>query len=52
MTGYGRAEGQIGNSSWVVEIKTVNHRFLDIYLKIPRLLVPFEIAIKKYLGTQ
>jgi len=52
MTGYGRAEGRIGNSLWMVEIRTVNHRFLDIYLKAPRSLSPLELTIKKYLGSQ
>ena len=52
MTGYARAEGRIGDRLCVVEIKTVNHRFLDIFLKTPRSLAPLELSLKKYLGTK
>jgi len=51
MTGYARAEGRICDRLCVVEIKTVNHRFLDIFLKIPRSLNPLELTLKKYLGS-
>ena len=50
MTGYAKAEGSIDNRLCVVEIKTVNHRFCDINLKIPKFLIPLEVTIKKYLG--
>ena len=52
MTGYARAEGRIGDRLCVVEIKTVNHRFLDIFLKTPKSLAPLELSLKKYLGTK
>lgn len=52
MTGYARIEGRIGDRLCVVEIKTVNHRFLDISLKIPRSFTPLELTIKKYLSTK
>ena len=52
MTGYARAEGRIGDRLCVVEIKTVNHRFLDIFLKTPKSLAPLELSLKKHLGTK
>jgi uncharacterized protein (TIGR00255 family) len=52
MTGYARTEGRIGDRLCVVEIKTVNHRFLDIFLKTPKALAPLELSLKKYLGTK
>ncbi|WAC08773.1 MAG: YicC family protein [Thermodesulfobacteriota bacterium] len=52
MTGYAREAGRIGDRLWVVEIKTVNHRFLDIFLKTPKSLAPLELSLKKYLGTK
>lgn len=35
MTGYGAAEGKVGEGSIFVEVRTVNHRYCDINLKIP-----------------
>ena len=52
MTGYARAEGRIGDRLCVVEIRTVNHRFLDIFLKTPKSLTPLELSLKKYLGNK
>jgi len=52
MTGYGRVEapGQDGNI--VVEIKSVNHRFLEISLKMPQALFPLELEFKKKIGEK
>jgi uncharacterized protein (TIGR00255 family) len=52
MTGYARAEGRIGERLCVVEIKTVNHRFLDVFLKTPKSIAPLELSLKKYLGIK
>lgn len=53
MTGYGRAEGEIDGRRLAVEIKTVNHRFLNFFTKLPPDLQRFESdvqgLIKKYL---
>jgi uncharacterized protein (TIGR00255 family) len=35
MTGYGAAEGMVGGGRVFIEIKSVNHRYCDITLKIP-----------------
>lgn len=35
MTGYGSAEGEIGSGRVFVEVKSVNHRYCDIQIKIP-----------------
>ena len=42
MTGYGRADVSGARLAVSVECKSVNHRHLDIALKLPRLLAPFE----------
>ncbi|MCX7995025.1 MAG: YicC family protein [candidate division WOR-3 bacterium] len=49
MTGIGRASGVIKNPpiKFDVEIRTYNHRFLDISLKMPGSFSPFEEEIKK-----
>ncbi|MCF6095850.1 hypothetical protein L1766_02345 [Thermovorax subterraneus] len=35
MTGYGRGRS-CGKVTWEVELKSINHRFLEIYVKLPR----------------
>lgn len=51
MTGIGRASGEIKKPpiKFDVEIRSYNHRFLDISLKLPSSFVPFEDEIKKML---
>ncbi|MBQ6361809.1 MAG: YicC family protein [Lachnospiraceae bacterium] len=46
MTGYGRSELVRGDLKFTVEMKSVNNRYLDISIKMPRQLNPFESAIK------
>jgi uncharacterized protein (TIGR00255 family) len=46
MTGFGSAEGTIGNQKYRVEMKSVNHRFLDLKLRLPRELQSCEIQIR------
>jgi uncharacterized protein (TIGR00255 family) len=36
MTGFGRGEAQEGGKEFTVEIKTVNHRYSDISIRMPR----------------
>lgn len=47
MTGYGRGQAQLDGLSFSVEIRAVNHRYGDINIKAPRLLMPLEAQIKK-----
>jgi uncharacterized protein (TIGR00255 family) len=47
MTGYGQGEASDGSSHVVVEIRTVNHRFLDYSIKLPRTLHSRERDIKE-----
>jgi uncharacterized protein (TIGR00255 family) len=46
MTGFGQAEVSDRNGKVSVEIRTVNHRFLDISAKLPRTLMQHEPEIK------
>lgn len=52
MTGFGRSEIERGNRKIIVEIKSVNHRFLENSIKMPKKLNIFEArirdTIKKY----
>jgi uncharacterized protein (TIGR00255 family) len=52
MTGYGRAEAVLLGRKFAVEMKSVNHRFLEISLRLPGLLAPLENEIKKRIGER
>lgn len=47
MTGYGRGENTTNNRKFTVEIKSVNHRYNDITIKLPRSINYIEDTIKK-----
>lgn len=49
MTGFGRCETQDGNRKFTVEMKSVNHRYLDISVKMPKKLNFFESSIRTLL---
>ena len=49
MTGFGRAEVQEGERKITVEMKSVNHRYLDVNIKMPKKLNFFEAAIRNEL---
>ena len=54
MTGFGRAEVTENNKRYTVELKSVNHRYLDLSVKTPRVLSCLEgnvrAEVKKYLS--
>ena len=47
MTGFGRGTMDEDGIGFVVEIKSVNHRYLDLNIKMPRSLNPLEDKIRK-----
>jgi uncharacterized protein (TIGR00255 family) len=49
MTGFGRAEVSEGQRKFTVEIKAVNHRYLDVSIKMPKKLNFFEASIRNLL---
>lgn len=49
MTGFGRGEYEENGRSFTVEIKTVNHRYSDVSIKLPRQLSYLEDDIRKYI---
>lgn len=50
MTGYGRKQVLVDGRELTVEIKTVNHRFLDIAFRLPRAFAFAEDGIRKQMG--
>ena len=49
MTGFGRAEYQDENIKITVEMKSVNHRYLDFNIKMPKKFSFYEAAIRALL---
>ena len=49
MTGFGRCEVCEADYRITVEMKSINHRYLDLNLKMPRKLGPFEAAVRSLL---
>nr|MBQ8253718.1 YicC family protein [Lachnospiraceae bacterium] len=49
MTGFGRCEMAEGNRKFTVELKSVNHRYLDVAVKMPKKFNFFESSIRNVL---
>lgn len=47
MTAFGRGEQTAGGRTWTVEIRSVNHRFCDVKIRLPRQYAALEEPIKK-----
>ena len=52
MTGFGRTEAAWGDTTLNIDIRSLNGKQLDINLKIPPLLKPFEFEIRNLLQQQ
>ena len=52
MTGYGRAMCEIDGRQLTVELKSVNHRFLDLSFRMPRNLMFLEDDVRKAIGAR
>lgn len=52
MTAFGRSVGTVGGKNITVEIKSVNNRFLDCSVKLPRRYGAAEDKIKPYLQSR
>lgn len=51
MTGFGRCEIQKGSRKFTVELKSVNHRYLDVNIRMPKKLNFFETSIRTLLKS-
>ena len=49
MTGFGRGEASGNGYQFSIELKSVNHRFLEIVVRSPRSFTSFEERIRKFL---
>ena len=51
MTGFGRSKLEENSREYIVEIKSVNHKYSDISIKMPRTLSSYEENIKKIISA-
>ena len=52
MTGYGKSELEVDLRRYQVEIKSVNHRYLDISVKMPKQISYLEEEIKRKISEK
>lgn len=51
MTGFGRGEAEAGGRQWVAEIRCVNHRYLDLKIKLPKGYAGLEKQAREMLSA-
>jgi uncharacterized protein (TIGR00255 family) len=50
MTGFARVSGRVGDLlSWTLTLKSVNHRFLDLHMRLPAGTEPLEMRLRRQL---
>lgn len=52
MTGFGRGTSEGEGSNYIIEIKTVNHRYFELNVKMPRALISLEDNIRKVINEK
>ncbi|MBL7723209.1 MAG: YicC family protein [Chitinophagaceae bacterium] len=52
MTGFGRAEKNVGDKTFLVDIKSLNGKQFELQLKLPAFLKPFEFDIRRLLSVK
>jgi uncharacterized protein (TIGR00255 family) len=52
MTGYGRGEADTPAGRWIVEMKSVNHRYLDVKAKLPSEFFGLDIEFTRIVQEQ
>lgn len=52
MTGFGKAKLEKNGREYGVEIKSVNHRYCDISVKLPRSISFYENEVKKFISNK
>ena len=52
MTGYANTSADFPSGSLSLELRAVNHRYLDIQLRMPEELRSFEGSLREMIATQ
>ena len=50
MTGFGRGVAKINGWQYIAEVKTLNHRYYDVSIRLPHVLNPLEDRARKLLA--
>jgi uncharacterized protein (TIGR00255 family) len=49
MTGFGRGDCLLDGNNFTVELKTVNHRYCDVFIKIPKQMTFLEDKVRDFI---
>lgn len=52
MTGYSRSELTLGDDTFIVEVKSLNHRYLEINNRSPERFFPQDIKIREFIKSK
>jgi uncharacterized protein (TIGR00255 family) len=52
MTGFGRGTSETEEMGYTIEIKSVNHRYLDLNIKLPKSLISLEGKIRREIQSK
>lgn len=52
MTGFGRAEQNVSDKTFLIDIKSLNGKQFELQLKMPAMLKPFEFDIRRIIAEQ
>ncbi len=52
MTGFGRTEKNVGDKTFLVDIKSLNGKQFELQLRLPSILKPFEFDIRRMLSEK
>lgn len=52
MTGFGRAEGEFQKKHYSIELKSLNNRYCEISVKLPKYLMSKELELKELIRTK
>lgn len=52
MTGYGASSGKVGKGRLYIEVKTINHRYCEISLRVPPRMGSLEGRVREYIQSR
>ena len=52
MTAFGRAEKEVEGRTYAAEIRSVNRRYLEVSVRLPRQLLPLEERVRNLVATR
>lgn len=52
MTGYGTTTGKVGRGRLYLELKSVNHRYCEVLVRIPPRMGSLEVRVREYLQKE